>query len=56
VKHYKITLKNGNSFETGMNATYEEALAYYKDFIHVEESEDGKETKTGVESVELINF
>jgi hypothetical protein len=56
MKHYKITLRNGNSFKTGMNASYKEAAAYYKDFIHVEESEDGKETKTGVERVELINY
>jgi len=54
MKHYKITLKDGNSFETGMNASYEEAVAYYKDFVYVEESEDGKETKTGVECVEEL--
>lgn len=52
---YRITCANGRSWVTSMNATLEEARAYFAGYEHIEEdSITGNETCSPVVSVEPV--
>lgn len=51
----KVTCASGNAWITQMNATPEQARAYYYGFVYVTENEmTGQETKDPVVSCELL--
>lgn len=52
---FKITLSDGDHYVTSMNATLEEAKAYFAGYVNIQENfETGEETRRQVIKVEQI--